>query len=64
VAVTGKGGVRKTTVAAHLPAAAGHGRRVVAVDADPREPRGHARLPGPNYALVRLKALITKRRQQ
>ena len=64
VAVTGKGGVGKTTVAASLARAlASLGRDVVAVDADPdTNLAGTLGLRGPEITpLVKLKALIAER---
>ncbi len=64
VAVTGKGGVGKTTVAAHLARCwRDMGRRVVAVDADPdANLAGTLGYRGPEITpLVRLKALINER---
>jgi CO dehydrogenase maturation factor len=64
IAVTGKGGVGKTTVAASLARAlASLGRDVVAVDADPdTNLAGMLGLRGPDITpLVKLKALIAER---
>ena len=64
VAVTGKGGVGKTTVAAHLARRwCDMGHRVVAVDADPdANLAGTLGYRGPEITpLVRLKALINER---